>query len=255
MSSPPAVKRFPIHYIAKMVVLISAVMTVPLFLVLAMTSASATASPVKLAPAAQSLPATKPLQQPVATFARNAHPQLSALTASVGPPLAPVFAEATLHRTTLAALSHPDFTPKPRTTATAKKPAASVRVVAASTAVASSGPSRAVQVALKLAQDGNHPYRWGAAGPNAFDCSGLIVWSYGKAGISLPHYTLSLVRLGTRIGSLGAARPGDLIFFESTYEHVGLYIGDGNMVVASHSGTNIQIQRVYKTPSAIVRIT
>ena len=112
-----------------------------------------------------------------------------------------------------------------------------------------------MQVALKLAQDGNHPYRWGAAGPNAFDCSGLIVWSYGKAGISLPHYTLSLVRLGTRIGSLGAARPGDLIFFESTYEHVGLYIGDGNMVVASHSGTNIQIQRVYKTPSAIVRIT
>ena len=222
MSSILAVKRFTIHYIAKMVVLIGAVMTVPLFSVLAMTSASATASPVEIAPAVQSLPGTLPLLQPVATFARNAHP---------------------------------DFTSKPPTAVAARKSAAPVRVVASSTAVAPGGPSRAVQVAFQLAQDGNHPYRWGAAGPNAFDCSGLIVWSYGKAGISLPHYTLSLVRLGTRIGSIGAARPGDLIFFESTYEHASLYIGNGNMVVASHSGTNIQVQRVYKTPSAIVRIT
>lgn len=92
-----------------------------------------------------------------------------------------------------------------------------------------------------LAQRGD-PYIWGAAGPNAFDCSGLIVAAYRQVGIRLPHFTGALLGYGRRI-SRAAMRPGDLVFTSS--HHVGLYLGRGRMVVAPHSGAVVRIQTVY----------
>jgi cell wall-associated NlpC family hydrolase len=107
------------------------------------------------------------------------------------------------------------------------------------TAVAA--PSGAAQVAVNtaLAQVGD-PYVWGAGGPDAFDCSGLTQYAFSAAGLSLPHSSASQSRMGTSV-SRDQLQPGDLVFFYSPVSHVGMYIGNGQMVHASTSGTPVQV--------------
>jgi peptidoglycan DL-endopeptidase CwlO len=88
------------------------------------------------------------------------------------------------------------------------------------------------------------PYLWGASGPDDYDCSGLVVWAYGQEGISLPHYTGSLWNSGEHV-SRDDLEPGDLIFFGSTIDHVGFYIGNGLMVDAPHSGSVVRVEAVW----------
>ena len=87
------------------------------------------------------------------------------------------------------------------------------------------------------------PYVWGAAGPNAFDCSGLVVWAYAKVGISLPHFTGDQWNMGVHVGR-SQLQPGDLVFFYPDIGHVGLYIGGGLMVDAPDFGEVVQVQPV-----------
>ncbi len=87
------------------------------------------------------------------------------------------------------------------------------------------------------------PYVWGAAGPNAFDCSGLVLWAYAQIGISLPHYTGDQWNMGVHV-SRANLQPGDLVFFYPDIGHVGLYIGNGLMVDAPDFGENVQVQPV-----------
>jgi len=100
---------------------------------------------------------------------------------------------------------------------------------------AASSGSQAATVAVRtaLGQLGK-PYVFGAAGPGSFDCSGLTMFAYAAAGISLPHYTGSQYATGRRVG-LGELQPGDLVFFDGL-GHEGMYIGNGMMVHAPHSG-------------------
>jgi cell wall-associated NlpC family hydrolase len=79
------------------------------------------------------------------------------------------------------------------------------------------------------------PYRWGAAGPNSFDCSGLTMWVWGKAGVSLPHSSRAQIGYGTRV-SKSQLLPGDLVFFGSPIHHVGIYVGNGRYIAAPHTG-------------------
>lgn len=88
------------------------------------------------------------------------------------------------------------------------------------------------------------PYVWGAAGPDAFDCSGLVMWAYGKVGISLMHFTGDQWNEGEHIPR-SELEPGDLIFFFPTISHVGMYVGNGLMVDAPTAGQDVQIQAVY----------
>ncbi len=88
------------------------------------------------------------------------------------------------------------------------------------------------------------PYVWGAAGPNAFDCSGLVLWAYAQVGISLMHYTGDQYNEGQHI-SRGQLQPGDLVFFFQDLGHVGMYIGDGLMVDAPTFGQPVQVQPVF----------
>lgn len=81
------------------------------------------------------------------------------------------------------------------------------------------------------------PYKWGAAGPNAFDCSGLVVWCYAKAGKSLPHSSGALASAGTRV-SISSAKPGDILWKPG---HVGIYIGGGKYIHAPHTGDVVKI--------------
>jgi cell wall-associated NlpC family hydrolase len=88
------------------------------------------------------------------------------------------------------------------------------------------------------------PYLWGAAGPDDFDCSGLVVWAYAQEGISLPHYTGSLWNDGEHI-SRDNLEPGDLVFFDADISHVGIYLGNGLMVDAPHSGSVVRVEAVW----------
>lgn len=86
------------------------------------------------------------------------------------------------------------------------------------------------------------PYVWAAAGPNGFDCSGLVVASYARAGINLPHQTGGLIGRGRSV-SRAQLQPGDLVFPSSG--HVGIYLGDGMMIHAPHPGDHVRIAKVY----------
>ncbi len=88
------------------------------------------------------------------------------------------------------------------------------------------------------------PYIWGAAGPSAFDCSGLVVWSFAQIGISLPHYTGYLWNSGVHV-SRSQLEPGDLVFFFPDIGHVGIYVGGGMMVDAPTYGQPVQVQPVF----------
>jgi cell wall-associated NlpC family hydrolase len=102
----------------------------------------------------------------------------------------------------------------------------------------------AVQTALDtaMAQLGD-PYVWSAAGPDAFDCSGLTQYAYAAAGIALPHSSRAQSTMGTPVDR-SALQPGDLVFFYSPVSHVGMYIGNGQMVHASTSGRPVIVSSV-----------
>jgi cell wall-associated NlpC family hydrolase len=88
------------------------------------------------------------------------------------------------------------------------------------------------------------PYVWGAAGPDSYDCSGLVMWAFAQEGIELPHYTGDQWNSGMHV-SRADLEPGDLVFFFPDISHVGLYIGNGLMVDAPSTGQVVQVQPVF----------
>ncbi len=102
--------------------------------------------------------------------------------------------------------------------------------------------SGSARIAVQEAYDQiGKPYQWGAAGPNSFDCSGLTMWSWRKAGVSLPHSSRAQYSATRRVAREDL-QPGDLVFFGSPIHHVGIYIGDGNMINAPETGKNVGIR-------------
>jgi peptidoglycan DL-endopeptidase CwlO len=104
-------------------------------------------------------------------------------------------------------------------------------------------------VAIAMAQIGK-PYVWAAAGPDSFDCSGLIVYAFGQLGISLPHSSYALWDLGVPV-SEDQLQPGDILFFDGL-GHVGMYIGGGEFVQAPHTGTDVQVTPLSSYQNAYV---
>lgn len=86
-------------------------------------------------------------------------------------------------------------------------------------------------------------YRWGAAGPNNFDCSGLMIWSFRKIGIKLPHSSRAQSSKGVKVAKKNL-KPGDLVFFYSPVSHVALYIGDGKIVHARNTRDDLEISNL-----------
>ena len=83
------------------------------------------------------------------------------------------------------------------------------------------------------------PYRYAAAGPDAFDCSGLVMYCYARVGVSLPHSSYMQARCGTPV-SYSELQPGDLVFFHG-FGHVGIYIGNGQYIHAPRTGDVVRI--------------
>ncbi|HET6210116.1 MAG TPA: C40 family peptidase [Jatrophihabitans sp.] len=106
---------------------------------------------------------------------------------------------------------------------------------------------RAVVVASRQV---GRPYVYGAAGPWAFDCSGLVQYAYARAGRRLPHNALSQYR-SIRHVPLSQLRPGDLVFMNFSggspagITHVGIYAGGGNWYVAKKPGTRVMVQHIW----------
>jgi cell wall-associated NlpC family hydrolase len=94
-------------------------------------------------------------------------------------------------------------------------------------------------VEFALAQVGK-PYVWGGAGPDSYDCSGLTSAAWAAAGTSLPHSSQMQYSATARV-SRDAAQPGDLLFHGSPIHHVAMYIGNGKMVEAPHSGALVRV--------------
>lgn len=117
-----------------------------------------------------------------------------------------------------------------------------VRAAAYAARATYNGPASGLAaVAVRAAYDQlGKPYQWGAAGPDSFDCSGLTMYAWGQAGVSLPHYTGAQYSAGRHV-SESDLRPGDLVFFYSDLHHVGIYIGGGRFIHAPHTGTVVQI--------------
>jgi peptidoglycan hydrolase CwlO-like protein len=91
------------------------------------------------------------------------------------------------------------------------------------------------------------PYVWGAGGPNSFDCSGFTSYVFGKLGVSLPRTTYDQINVGTSV-SYSDLQPGDLVFTRgssSRPEHVGIYVGGGQMIHAPRTGENVKVGPIY----------
>ncbi|MBW5254271.1 C40 family peptidase [Streptomyces poriferorum] len=93
------------------------------------------------------------------------------------------------------------------------------------------------------------PYVWGATGPSSFDCSGLTQAAYRSAGVSLPRTTYTQINAGRRVSQSELA-PGDLVFFYSGVTHVGLYIGNGQMIHAPRPGAPVRVAPIDQMPFA-----
>ena len=105
--------------------------------------------------------------------------------------------------------------------------------------------SSAGQVAAQEAQaQVGKPYQWAGAGPNSFDCSGLVMFSWAHAGVSLPHYSVAQYQGTARIGQT-QLRPGDLVFYDNDSGaqpgHVTIYVGNGQVVTADSPGTDVKV--------------
>ncbi|MFE5488144.1 NlpC/P60 family protein [Streptomyces sp. NPDC056527] len=103
--------------------------------------------------------------------------------------------------------------------------------------------SRAAAAVIAARSAIGMPYVWGATGPRAFDCSGLMVWSYRQAGISLPR-TSSAQRYAGRRVPLSQAQPGDLVTYRSDASHVGIYAGNGQVIHAPYPGARVRYDPV-----------
>jgi cell wall-associated NlpC family hydrolase len=95
------------------------------------------------------------------------------------------------------------------------------------------------------------PYQWGGAGPDTYDCSGLTMQAWARAGVQLLHYTGYQWEEGPHV-PLGDLQRGDLLFFATntadpgTIHHVGIYIGNGMMVDAPYTGVDVRIDSMYQ---------
>jgi cell wall-associated NlpC family hydrolase len=112
------------------------------------------------------------------------------------------------------------------------------------TAPASGGAATAVAAAeSKLGS----PYVWAAAGPSTFDCSGLTMWAWAQAGVSLPHSSSMQYSSGTKV-SASSLQPGDLVFYGSPIHHVAMYVGGGQVIHAPQTGDVVRYASVDMMP-------
>ncbi|MCW5249258.1 MULTISPECIES: NlpC/P60 family protein [unclassified Streptomyces] len=117
---------------------------------------------------------------------------------------------------------------------------------------AASGRAAAAVAAARSAL--GRPYVWGANGPGGFDCSGLMQWSYARAGVGLPRTSQAQRYAGRRV-PLSEARPGDLVAYRDDASHIGMYVGGGRVIHAPYPGAAVRYDPVGMMPvSSVTRV-
>ena len=98
------------------------------------------------------------------------------------------------------------------------------------------------------------PYKWGGTDPTVgLDCSGFTQRVYGDLGIKLPRVAAAQARVGTEVPSLDQAKPGDLLAFGSPVDHIGIYVGNGKMIQAPHTGDVVKISGITRKDLTTIR--
>lgn len=134
--------------------------------------------------------------------------------------------------------------PKTGSSGSASKPA-DTRTAKPSSGAGTGGSPPASRVGTSVVEIGMSligiPYRWAGSSPaEGFDCSGFTMYVFAKVGISLPHSSRAQYGLGRAVDR-SELQPGDLVFFGSPIHHLGIYVGNGNMVHSPHTGANVRI--------------
>jgi cell wall-associated NlpC family hydrolase len=109
----------------------------------------------------------------------------------------------------------------------------------------STSPGRRA-LAAALAEKGT-PYVWGGTSTSGFDCSGLMQWSFKKAGVNLPRTSQAQSTVGRPVAK-SDLQPGDLVFFYSSVHHVGIYVGNGKVLHAPEPGEVVKISPLNAMP-------
>ncbi len=163
---------------------------------------------------------------------------------ATAPPITPAVAAAPSTATTPAALFRTATAPVPAIPVVPAPVVPAPVVPAPVENVALAAPMNAGQTAVTNALGKvGAPYKWGGNGPSSFDCSGLVNWAFESTGVELPRTSRALSQVGTPV-SQDNLQPGDLVFFYSPVSHVGIYIGDGQMVHASNSRKPVAVDPI-----------
>jgi cell wall-associated NlpC family hydrolase len=142
-------------------------------------------------------------------------------------------------------------------TASAGYAAAVTSIAASYGATTGTSPIATDALRVALAQVGT-PYLWGGESTSGFDCSGLVQYSYARAGLSLPRTAQLQYNATTHLTSSTELLPGDLVFFgtgPNGVDHVGIALGDGRMVDAPHTGAFVRVESDYIDASDFVGAT
>src|SRR5207237_10421823 len=105
-------------------------------------------------------------------------------------------------------------------------------------------PGAAAAVAYAKAQLGK-PYRYAGVGPDAYDCSGLTMMAWAQAGVSMPHGSIAQGAMFPRVPD-SDLQPGDLAIYYPDHGHVGMYVGNGMTISATHTGDFVRLQPVFR---------
>ena len=217
------------------------------------TDTHATTTPVAAA-AAAAFSRTRPRPAELAFFpVTGADVAADALTTPIPPPAAvpdPALSApgTAAHATAIGQAPRTEIRGKTGDDAMATAQRAPDQKTTPPTAAAATGGSSAGVMALAFAKAAiGKPYRYGAAGPNAFDCSGLVMSAFKKAGVRLPRTSAAQSQVGAPVRR-DQLQPGDLLFFYTPVSHVGIYLGQGKMVHASTSGQPVKISRIGGRP-------
>ncbi len=122
---------------------------------------------------------------------------------------------------------------------------------------ANSTPTAQASAAAVIAQAQRFlgvPYVWGGHSSQGMDCSGLVQTVFDKVGIRLPRVSRDQAKAGVAVASLAQAKPGDLLFFHRPVDHVGIYLGEGQMINAPHPGSSVRTEKVWGSLSGIRRV-